>query len=475
MQIFVHSEPNAEDNAALQAWYSRSNKSVLKHLEKLSTQGSGKFMDQIFIQYGHASVGDLGVTTVYLEGISMLAAKAIEDTPLFNGQECSSRYIDFSTVEYALYVGQEEDPNKAVLMREVQEDLRRFYVSSLPIMEEHIKAQFPIKDGEAQSIYDKAVKARVFDILRAFLPCGATTNVAWSGTLRTMKERLELLLHHPLREVRLIAARTYEILYEKYPHSFLKPYADLYHTEAFGAGIEQSLLAMEETEDHRHMSKLGHFYSDILINGDPEDMLCHITYPETLYIKDTGDIPADYMQLLSSHPRRKAPTRHDGSREHHLDIEGVIDFGAFRDLQRHRAGYCSMPVVDAHNGFHAWPFMELTEDLQAEAVKLLDKVKSLDSTLIDENQCAQQRIDNQYFMPMGMLVPFRLSYDIGQAIYVAELRSGQTVHPTLRPIARGLGTYLKGLGAEVHFDDRDDGWSTRRGTQDIVEKAAVAA
>nr|MDP9127602.1 thymidylate synthase [Pseudomonadota bacterium] len=61
--IFVIDDQHPEDLAMLQALYSRSPASVLSHLEKLKQTGSGKFMDNYYVGYGHASIGDCGATT----------------------------------------------------------------------------------------------------------------------------------------------------------------------------------------------------------------------------------------------------------------------------------------------------------------------------------------------------------------------------------------------------------------------------
>ncbi|MBU0722132.1 hypothetical protein KKA93_01590 [Patescibacteria group bacterium] len=56
--IFLYDEFNPEDNAMLQALYSRSAGSVTKHVEKVRQSGSGKFMEQYYVGYGHASGED---------------------------------------------------------------------------------------------------------------------------------------------------------------------------------------------------------------------------------------------------------------------------------------------------------------------------------------------------------------------------------------------------------------------------------
>src|SRR3989339_150843 len=85
---------------------------------------------------------------------------------------------------------------------------------------EHLKKQNPKKDTEKQEIYNKAIKARAFDITRSFLPAGATTNVAWRMNFRQFADEIMLLRHHPLEEVRDIAEKTEKVLQKTYSSSF---------------------------------------------------------------------------------------------------------------------------------------------------------------------------------------------------------------------------------------------------------------
>ncbi len=71
--------PNAEDVAMLQALYSRSASSVREHLKKVKDVGSGKFLAQFYLGYGHASIGDCGEIYIFFEDVSLLAAKAIQN------------------------------------------------------------------------------------------------------------------------------------------------------------------------------------------------------------------------------------------------------------------------------------------------------------------------------------------------------------------------------------------------------------
>ncbi|MCK4744611.1 FAD-dependent thymidylate synthase, partial [Candidatus Parcubacteria bacterium] len=94
--IFIYDEFNPEDIAMMQALYSRSPKSAEEHAEKVKKSGSGKFMEKFYVGYGHQSIADCGSTTIFIEKVSILADKAIQDWPLYSGQETSTRYIDMS-------------------------------------------------------------------------------------------------------------------------------------------------------------------------------------------------------------------------------------------------------------------------------------------------------------------------------------------------------------------------------------------
>src|SRR3989344_7124856 len=84
-----------ESSAMLQALHSRSTGGLESHLKILAEKGPENFMKNFYVGYGHKSIGDCGSITLFIEGISMLAAKAIQDWPLYSGQESSTRYIDF--------------------------------------------------------------------------------------------------------------------------------------------------------------------------------------------------------------------------------------------------------------------------------------------------------------------------------------------------------------------------------------------
>jgi thymidylate synthase ThyX len=213
MKIFIYDEFGPEDTAMMQALYSRSAESVEVHAEKVKSSGSGKFMERFYVGYGHASIADCGSTTIFIEGVSMLVAKAIEDWPLYSGQETSSRYIDMSK---QLLV----DPVQTAESKKILDKWMEFYTKNQVPVEAHLIEKFPKKADEDEGIYLKAIKARSFDILRGFLPSGVATQFSWHTNLRQAADKLMTLKYHPLDEVRQVAEKVLNTLKEKYPSSF---------------------------------------------------------------------------------------------------------------------------------------------------------------------------------------------------------------------------------------------------------------
>src|SRR5271168_1857432 len=213
--IFVIDDQHPEDLAMLQALYSRSPASVVGHLEKLKASGSGKFMDNYYVGYGHASIGDCGATTVFIEQVSMLVAKAVQDNPLYNGQEASTRYLDFS--KQALV-----DPYNHPASKQILDRWMEIYNHVLPLLVTGLEKQRPFDPAQYRNekSWKNTLQARAFDIARSLLPLGTTTLLSWSTTLRQARDNLRRLKHHPLPEVRDAARNIFAKIVGKYPHSF---------------------------------------------------------------------------------------------------------------------------------------------------------------------------------------------------------------------------------------------------------------
>lgn len=424
-------EIDGQAEAMLQALHSRSTGGIKNHLNVLKEKGAENFMEKFYVGYGHKSIGDCGSATVFIEGVSMLAAKAIQDWRLYSGQEASTRYVDFSKQKFI-------DPTNTKDGEEILEGWRKFYLDAQEPVREHLKKKFPLGRGENEKIYEKAIIARAFDATRGFLPAGASTNVAWRMNFRQFSDELMLLRHHPLEEIRDIAEKTEKALEKAYSNSF--------GHERFPNTEEYNKKWMQEKNYYR--------------NDNSKDF-------ELLYDSVDRGMLSSYREELENRPMKTdlpMAIAECGT----VAYEFLLDFGSFRDFQRHRAIVQRMPLLTRVHGFNQWYLNSMPEDLKKKAENFI----KLQEEKIDKLDISDE--DKQYFTAMGYLVSCRFSGDLKALVYLAELRSTRFVHPTLVEQMLKMIDSMKELfekdGLVLHLDDEPNRFDIKRGEQDIVEK-----
>lgn len=438
--VHIVDDLHPEDEAMLQALYSRSAASVVDHLKKVRETKSGKFMETYYVGYGHASIGDCGTTTLFFENVSTLAAKAIQDWALYSGQETSTRYIDMAKQPIV-------DPVGTPASRAILERWMDFYTGSRVAVAAEVRSRHPIMAGEDATKYEGAVQARTFDILRGFLPAGICTQLSWHTNLRQAKEHLELLSAHPCDEIANLAFTAREELAARYGSS----------------GFRHSVAHDRDRDRAEWTSEVGR--EPYLLGGRMPTRLDVDFYPHTVSAAATDRI----RTILRRRPRGATPPRH-------ADALGVfharfpLDFGSFRDIQRHRPGITFMPLLTTKGGFETWYIEQLPVSLLNEAIKLVREQERE----IDLLPCKQEH--RQYYCALGHRVPCEVVYGLAQAIYVTELRTTKFVHPTLRKVMREFATEvgfaMNSQDLLYYPDDSPDDWDVRRGGQTITEKKA---
>ncbi len=417
-----------EDIAMLQALYSRDPRTVRTHLERVKEAGPGKFMEKFYVGYGHKSIGDCGSTTLFIEGVSMLGAKAIQDWPLYNGQESSTRYLDFSKMPIMNPLGTKK-------AEAIQLKWMKLYNEALDVLIKDLTIKHQIKEEEKPETYEKAIKARAFDISRCLLPAGMTTMVAWHTNLRQAADHLKNMRHHPLTEVQDVTITMIDSLKERYPNSFgHKQYEE-----------EEKFLALSQAEVA--------YMKPFKIKG--------IEYKSFI----RKDIIKRYSFILKNRPQ-KAELPYQIKSAGDMIVRYNIDFGSYRDIQRQRSVVMPQPLLTTKLGFHSWYLNNLPKAFRT---KLEGEIKKLTKE-INDLKCSDEI--KQYYVAMGFQVSLEMTATIPSLVYVAELRSGTTVHASLRPIAQEFGRILRKEipGIKLYIDESPDEFSAKRGTQDIILK-----
>jgi thymidylate synthase ThyX len=443
--ITDHFPPDIQ--AMLIARYSRNYGPILERLPK-SDEDEASLRAGLrtnYVNYGHKSVSQLGVTTVWFEDVSQLAAKALENHPLFNGQEPSTRYINFSTQSMINF--------KNSHIEKWQETYRAFYLKALPLVIEKLKLDFPFENNRSEyhektlisqqdtkqlEVWNKTIKARAFDICRGILPAGVVTNVAFQATFDTINDHFSEMLFHPSQEIKDIALSTLNSLQIKYP--------------------DASFDIQKHIDRNKYIeNKTEYFYQiDPVYNYKEIPSLLYVNKPNSLDINLNRQKFEKYPKSISS--------------QYKMDYSDVIDFGSYRDIHRHRNGSITMPLLTPTLGFNEFYLNNLTPELKKE----LEDIN--DSYLIWYNASDLSAVMKQYSTPMGFNVTFRYTCDLNQTLYILELRSSKTVHQTLRKVCH---RWAKAMYSIPIFNDKDqknifigidwdeDNFTLKRGTQDF--------
>lgn len=430
MDVIVIDDQPPEVVAMLQALYSRSPTTVRTHLAQVQERGPEKFMSRYYVGYGHKSIGDCGTTSIFIENVSMLAAKAIQDSSLYNGQEASTRYLDMANQAMVDPVG---TPQSAA----IQTAWMDLYSDVLSALIPHFEQRFPREEGQKESVWQKAVKARAFDVARGFLPAGCQTYVAWHTNLRQAADHLKLMRHNPCAEIRDVANAIHEELFKAYPSSF---------GHAVRAEQENYLALSVDTFA---------FVDDEPVDFDYESTL------DLAGLDKHSSLLATRPPKTELHPR----LRHYGT----IQFRFPLDFGSFRDMQRHRSCIQDMPLLTTRYGILPWYLEQLPGSLATTARIVCSQqeeaIAALDTTPEEK----------QYYVAMGYTCANKITCSLPSAVYIAELRSGTTVHPTVRRVAQQIGETLVNMipDLRMHHDMSTGVWDVKRGEQDIVHRPST--
>lgn len=424
--------------AMLQAFYSRSPMPIKERLANIYAEGQGESaVDKVrsalktyYVGYGHASIGECGGCTVFIENVSLLAAKAFQDTPLYVGQECSTRYIDYGVAPFLQPKGV-DDPVATSLL----ETIRASYVALLPKAVEHARSVYSadlllspkVAADKRESVLEKTYKAIAFDVCRGMLPAGAATSLAWSGSFRTMSDHLKYLAYHPLEEVRSTARQVYAQLLEAYPNSF-----------------KNVVLNPEDKHDR------------------PEVYYITEDEPTCLEPRVIQTVNLSVPEVQSAFTRRSP---RDNSI--YYEIQGTLDFGSYRDLQRHRPGMNRMPLLTPQHGFHFFYRDALTA---ADSALYQEFISAVLKFVTHARAAKYESTALQYYLPIGFRVPTHLFWSHGHLKYVTALRTNTTVHPTLRRYMNMTAVSTQDAFIQAGINSDPDYAASDRGAQDIVKR-----
>jgi thymidylate synthase ThyX len=451
---------------ALFARYSRSGKTVRRlfldefadqveagEVGDIGTARATALYQRVFDDYGDDSVAQLGGAHVACEQASNLLTKALEWGRLAAYLEQSTRYVSYADRpggRWRYHVDPDVDASDlGPTYRRVLDGLFATYAELLPALTDHLSRVVPHEPGSSEAAWRRAVKARALDGLRGLLPAATTSNLGIFASGQAYEALLLRLRAHPLPEARAYADLLLEELRQVIP-------AFLVRVDRDERGVAWSRYLAETADETAKVvdAVLGEAATTAgssepapsvrLTEFDPageDKVLTAIAYPhlevgEAEVAARVARLGADERaRLLAAYVGERRNRRHRPGRAFERAVytfDVVADYGAFRDLQRHRM--CTIVWQPLTPGL-GW---ELPADV-ADA-GLADRFAAAMAESAALHAALRPRFPAQagYAVSMAHRVRFAMTMNARELMHLAELRSTPQGHPAYRLVAQRM-------------------------------------
>lgn len=405
--------------------------------------------DRVLAEYGDDSVAQLGAAHVAVEGASNLLTKVLEWGRLASYLEQSTRYIRFADrpggrYRYHRPAGVMADPAVAARYERVLDDAFETYARLIPLLIAQIDRTVP-HDDTPPPARARAIGARALDALRGMLPAATTANVGIFGSGQAYEAMLVRMASHPLPEARECGARMLVELRKVVP-AFLtrvdRPDRGGLHAEYLAAtrdataGVAAGVLPSAPGGPDGPAVRLVDFDPD----GE-ERVVSHALWPTS------GRTLAEVREAVRGMPHEerrraldalvgeRADRRHRPGRAFEATsyaFEVVSDYGAYRDLQRHRMLSLQAQPLTPRLGY------DVPEDVAAAGGGgEYERVQRACAELHDE-LAGDHPAEAAYAVTLAHRLRFTMVMNAREAMHVAELRSSPQGHPSYRWVAQEM-------------------------------------
>jgi thymidylate synthase ThyX len=480
---------------ALFARYSRSAKSVrrlfldefatdlgsLRHAQggrdggsiAVGTERADRLYARVLADYGDDSVAQLGGAHVACEGVSNILTKVLEWGRLMAYLEQSTRYVPYTDRpdgRWKYHVPRElEGTPLKTTFTDTLDDAFESYARWIPPMEAHFRARYPKSPSDSDAVYRSVIRAKALDTLRGLLPAATTSNVGLFGTGQAYEALLLRMFAHPLHEVRDCAHQMLTELRRVIP-AFLarvdQPerggrWSDYFAETRRGfADAAQPFLETAIAEDRDEVT-LTDFDPDGEVKVVAAALYAVSALPDDQLLSRAKQLSADdRAALLRAYVGNRANRRHKPGRafertSYRFDV--LTDYGAFRDLQRHRLLTLEWQPLGTRHGF--------VEPAAIEEVGALDdwrRVMDRSAALYEQLRAHNLADVAPYSVVMAYRVRFYMEMNAREAMHVIELRTAPQGHPAYRRVCQlmhdaiGAVAGHRAIAAAMQFADHSE-------------------
>ncbi len=452
---------------ALFARYSRSNKSLRRLFldefytqtiddSQISTSTTGmqrasSLYDKMILDFGDDSVAQLGGAHIACEQVSNILTKILEKGRIASYLEQSTRYVYYNEKINGKYnyVTPPDIKNTS------SEKLYCDYIDSLfdtysTIQEKIVpilKKKYPKTTNQSERAWESIIKAKACDIVRGLLPASTRSNMGIYGNGQFYEYLLIKMYASKNAEVIQFADMLLEELRKIIP-AFLSR-VDLENRgklwSRYIKDIEKEMINESTTifsdsiitdiKQENNEVKLIDWDKNALDKVLQSALFEYSTEPEH-YIKQKLEnlSQEEKIFLLKKYVGNRENRRHKPGRAFEVasyKFEILSDYGAFRDLQRHRMLTLQWQKLSPKNGYVIPIELEEYPELKDLFEKALLKVQPVHNELsnIFNDEIAQ------YIIPFAYRVRYEITMNLREAFHFIELRSQKQGHYSYRKVS----------------------------------------
>lgn len=415
----------------------------------VKTDRADRLYQRVFNDYGDDSVAQLGGVHLAVEDASNILTKILERGRLMAYLEQSTRYIPYTDRRggqwrYLVPAELADHPLRDAYCRAIDETFE-IYAKLIPTMQAWFEARHPRAPGDSEPVHRAAIRAKALDTLRGLLPAATQSNVGIYGTGQAYESLLLRMRAHPLAEARLTADIMLEELRKVIP-AFLTRV-----DQPDRGGRWSQYLADTRTRMTEVAARVtaGHESADseevALVDFDPDGETKVVA--AALYAS-TALADAQLMELARSMSvgereqvlrayvgdrsnRRHKPGRAFERTSYRFDV--LTDYGAFRDLQRHRLLTIDWQRLSPDHGY-TQPEAIVEAGADAEWRAAMDRSASLFESL---SRAGLAEVA-PYAVSMAYRVRFVMDMNAREAMHTIELRTAPQGHPAYRRVCQRM-------------------------------------
>ena len=474
---------------ALFARYSRSSKSLRRlfldeFVSDLDLTGdltvdatiglrrAEELYERVFLEYGDDSVAQLGGVHLACEQASNILTKILEWGRLMAYLEQSTRYIPYDSRLGGLY--RYLRPPSILRSRFGAryvgdlDSLFDSYAAASPVLMDWARECYPKDPSDSDFVYKQTIKAKACDAARGMLPSATLSNVGIYGTGQAFEALLLRMRAHPLPEARSYSTLMLEELRKVIP-SFLTRVDRPDRGIAWSRYLEETATETESTvakifRDESSEPRPAVTLTDFDPEGEDKVIaaICysHLELPDDQLLARVRRLAADERaSILLAYVGERANRRHKPGRafertDYRFDV--VCDYGAFRDLQRHRMLTIEWQRLTPRLGFeHPAAISEAGLDV------LFEDAMGRSAALHDDLE-GQFPVEASYAVALAYRIRFAMQMNAREAVHMLELRSSSQGHPAYRVVAQEMHRLIAeqaghhALAAAMVYVDHED-------------------